>query len=188
MSVYSYELETIKGEAVSMEQYKGKVLIVVNTASKCGFTPQYADLQKLYAEYKEQGLEILGFPSNQFGEQEPGANSDVQSFCQLNYGVTFPLFAKTEVRGEAAHPLFKHLTEEAPFDGFDTSNPSGKMLNAFLQEKLPHYLEGNSIKWNFTKFLVDREGNVIKRFESTDEPFDMKANIEQLLKCSLTQK
>ncbi|OMF37220.1 glutathione peroxidase [Paenibacillus sp. FSL H8-0548] len=181
MSIYSYDLETIKGEQQSMEQYKGKVLIVVNTASKCGFTPQYTDLQKLYEQYKDQGLEILGFPSNQFGEQEPGANSDVQSFCQLNYGVTFPLFGKTDVRDETAHPLFKYLSEEAPFDGFDTSNPSGKMLNSFLSEKLPHYLEGNSIKWNFTKFLIDRSGNIVKRFESTDEPLDMKADIEQLL-------
>jgi glutathione peroxidase len=181
MSIYSYELETIKGEKESMEQYKGKVLIVVNTASKCGFTPQYTDLQKLYDEYQEQGLEILGFPSNQFGEQEPGANSDVQKFCQLNYGVTFPLFAKTDVRDETAHPLFRYLTEEAPFDGFDITEPSGKMLSAFLQEKLPHFLEGNSVKWNFTKFLIDREGNVIKRFESTDEPLNMKADIELLL-------
>ncbi|MGO4545300.1 glutathione peroxidase [Paenibacillus sp. 2TAB23] len=181
MSIYSYDVETIKGEQQSMEQYKGKVLIVVNTASKCGFTPQYSDLQKLYEEYKDQGLEILGFPSNQFAEQEPGTNSDVQSFCQLNYGVTFPLFDKTDVRDETAHPLFSYLTEEAPFAGFNTNEPSGKMLNAFLEEKLPHYLEGNSVKWNFTKFLIDREGNVIKRFESTDEPLAMKAEIEALL-------
>ncbi|NIK79455.1 glutathione peroxidase [Paenibacillus castaneae] len=181
MSIYSYDVETIQGKQTSMGQYKGKVLIIVNTASKCGFTPQYADLQKLYEEYHDQGLEILGFPSNQFGEQEPGANSDVQSFCQLNYGVSFPLFSKTEVRDENAHPLFSYLTEEAPFGGFNTNEASGKMLNAFLEEKLPHFLEGNSVKWNFTKFLVDREGNVIRRFESTDEPMDMKADIERLL-------
>ncbi|MCA0756144.1 glutathione peroxidase [Paenibacillus sp. N4] len=180
MSIYSYELETIRGEAAGMEQYKGKVLLVVNTASKCGFTPQYADLQKLYEEYKDQGFEILGFPSNQFGEQEPGANSDVQSFCQLNHGVTFPLFAKTDVRGETAHPLFQYLTEEAPFEGFDTSEPSGKMLNAFLSEKLPHFLEGNSVKWNFTKFLIDRDGRVVKRYESTDEPMSIKSDLERL--------
>ncbi|WP_028608345.1 glutathione peroxidase [Paenibacillus harenae] len=181
MSIYSYKLETIKGERVSMEPYKGKVLVIVNTASKCGFTPQYSDLQKLYEEYKEHGLEILGFPSNQFGEQEPGANSDVQSFCQINYGVSFPLFAKTDVRDETAHPLFKYLTEAAPFEGFDTSEPSGKMLNAFLEEKLPHYLQGNSIKWNFTKFLIDREGRVVNRYESTAEPLDMRGEIERLL-------
>ncbi|MFF2481206.1 glutathione peroxidase [Paenibacillus sp. NPDC058071] len=181
MSVYTFEAEKINGEAVSLEQYKGKVLIIVNTASKCGFTPQYSDLQKIYEQYKDQGLEILGFPSNQFGEQEPGSNSDVQSFCQINYGVTFPLFAKTDVREDSAHPLFSYLTEQAPFQGFNVSEPSGKMLNAFLSEKLPQLLEGDSIKWNFTKFLVDREGRVVKRFESTQEPNDMKADIEKLL-------
>lgn len=181
MTVYSYQVENMQGEQVNLEQYKGKVLVVVNTASKCGFTPQYTDLQKIYEQYKEQGVEILGFPSNQFGEQEPGTNSDVQSFCQLNYGVTFPLFAKTDVRDETAHPLFTYLTEQAPFQGFDTTEASGKMLNAFLQEKLPHYLLGDSVKWNFTKFLIDREGNVVKRFESTDEPLSMAADIEKLL-------
>ncbi|WP_042168875.1 glutathione peroxidase [Paenibacillus gorillae] len=181
MSIYQFEAEKITGEKVSLEQYKGKALVIVNTASKCGFTPQYSDLQKVYEEYKEQGLEILGFPSNQFGEQEPGSNSDVQSFCQINYGVSFPLFAKTDVRGEGAHPLFDYLTEQAPFEGFDTTAPSGKMLNSFLEEKLPEFLEGDSIKWNFTKFLIDREGNVVKRFESTEEPLDMKADIEKLL-------
>jgi len=179
--IYSFDLETIQGKPASMEQYKGKVLVIVNTASKCGFTPQYADLQKLYEQYKERGLEILGFPSNQFGAQEPGANSDVQSFCTMNYGVTFPLFAKTDVRDESAHPLFRHLTEQAPFEGFNTSEPSGKMLNAFLSEKLPHYMTGDSIKWNFTKFLVDREGRVVKRFESTVDPANMKDDIEKLL-------
>ncbi|SFF14624.1 glutathione peroxidase [Paenibacillus algorifonticola] len=181
MSIYTYQADTITGKTVSLEQYKGKVVIIANTASKCGFTPQYADLQKLYEQYKDQGLEILGFPSNQFGEQEPGENSDVQSFCQLNYGVTFPLFAKTDVRDETAHPLFNYLTTEAPFNGFDTAEASGKMLSAFLTEKLPHFLDGDSIKWNFTKFLIDREGNVVKRFESTDEPLSMKADIEKLL-------
>lgn len=181
MSVYSFEADTIRGQRVSLEDYKGKVLVIVNTASKCGFTPQYSDLQKVYEQFKEQGLEILGFPSNQFGEQEPGSNSDVQEFCQINYGVSFPLFAKTDVREESAHPLFKYLTEQAPFHGFDTSEPSGKMLHTFLSEKLPHYLEGNDVKWNFTKFLVDREGNVIKRFESTEEPLNMVEDIQKLL-------
>ncbi|MFD0590475.1 glutathione peroxidase [Paenibacillus sp. GCM10027627] len=181
MSIYNFELEKINGAHTSMNSYEGKVLVVVNTASKCGFTPQYTDLQKLYDTYRDRGFEILGFPSNQFGEQEPGANSDVQSFCQMNYGVSFPLFAKTDVRGDTAHPLFRHLTEEAPFHGLNTDEPSGRMLNAFLQEKLPHFLEGDSIKWNFTKFLIDREGRVVKRFESTDEPLSMAGDIEALL-------
>lgn len=181
MSIYDIQLETISGKQASLRDYKGKVLVVVNTASKCGFTPQYADLQKLYEQYRDQGLEILGFPSNQFAEQEPGANSDVQSFCQLNYGVTFPLFAKTDVRGEEAHPLFSKLTEELPFKGFNTETPSGKMLNAFLEEEYPESLEGPSVKWNFTKFLIDREGRIVERFESTEEPMDMVPAIEKLL-------
>lgn len=181
MSIYDIALETIGGREASLEDYKGKVLVVVNTASKCGFTPQYAELQKLYEQYKDQGLEILGFPSNQFGEQEPGANSDVQSFCQINYGVTFPLFAKTDVRGDGAHPLFKLLTEELPFNGFNTETPSGKMLNAFLEEKYPETLQDSSVKWNFTKFLVDRDGRIAQRFESTEEPGEMVPAIEALL-------
>ncbi|MBW7475141.1 glutathione peroxidase [Paenibacillus oenotherae] len=180
-TLYDFQAETINGQTKSLSEYKGKVLIVVNTASKCGFTPQYTDLQKLYEQYQSEGLEIVGFPSNQFGEQEPGSNSDVQSFCQINYGVTFPLFAKTDVRDENAHPVFQYLTESAPFEGFDTTQPSGKMLNAFLSEKLPHWMTDNSIKWNFTKFLVNREGQVVKRYESTVEPLDMKADIEALL-------
>lgn len=181
MSIYNYEVETISGERTTLEKYKGKVLIIVNTASKCGFTPQYAGLQKLYEAYKEHGLEILGFPSNQFAEQEPGSNSEVQEFCQLNYGVTFPLFAKSDVRGEAVHPLFRHLTEEAPFRGFDTETPGGKMLGSFLQEKFPEIMEGDSVKWNFTKFLIDREGRVAGRYESTEEPASMQPAIEKLL-------
>ncbi|CAH1193631.1 Hydroperoxy fatty acid reductase gpx1 [Paenibacillus plantiphilus] len=180
-TLYDFQAETINGGAKALSDYKGKVLLVVNTASKCGFTPQYTDLQKLYEQYQSEGLEIIGFPSNQFGEQEPGSNSDVQSFCQINYGVTFPLFAKTDVRDENAHPVFQYLTEAAPFQGFDTTQPSGKMLHSFLNEKLPHWMIDNSIKWNFTKFLVDREGRVVKRFESTVEPLDMKADIEALL-------
>jgi len=180
-TLYDFQAETIKGNNQSLSDYKGKVLLIVNTASKCGFTPQYSDLQKLYEQYKEQGLEILAFPSNQFGEQEPGANSDVQQFCEINYGVNFPLFAKSDVRDETANPVFRYLTEAAPFEGFDTTQPSGKMLNTFLSEKMPHWMLDNSIKWNFTKFLVNREGRVIKRFESTVEPMDMIPDIEALL-------
>jgi glutathione peroxidase len=182
MTVYDFNAKKIDGQEMSLEAYKGKVLIIVNTASKCGFTPQYSDLQKLYDRYRDQGLEILGFPSNQFGEQEPGTNSDVQNFCSINYGVNFPLFEKTDVRGESAHPLFDYMTLNAPFRGFDVSQPSGKMLSAFLMEKLPHFMIDDSIKWNFTKFLIDREGNVVKRFESTTEPLDMEIDIEALLK------
>lgn len=170
-----------------MADYRGKVLVVVNTASKCGFTPQYEDLQKLYETYKEQGLEILGFPCNQFGEQEPGSSDEVNAFCQLNYGVSFPLFEKTDVRGPSLHPVFHYLTENAPFRGFDLSTPSGKMLNAFLSEKHPEYMTDNSIKWNFTKFLIDGEGRIVARYEPAAEPLDMEPQIQELLHASQGQ-
>ncbi|MBV7274609.1 glutathione peroxidase [Clostridium sp. PL3] len=181
MSIYDYKVTGIDGEEILLEKYKGKVLIIANTASKCGFTPQYTDLEKLYEKYKEEGFEILGFPCNQFAEQEPGSNKEVKNFCQLNYGVSFPLFEKIEVRGASAHPLFKYLSEKSPFKGLDLNHPSGKILNSFLEEKFPEYLIGNSIKWNFTKFLIDREGNVVERFEPTTEPLDMISEIEKLL-------
>ncbi|GAA4834080.1 glutathione peroxidase [Paenibacillus vulneris] len=181
MSIYDISAVTLQGKEVSLEQYKGKVLVIVNTASKCGFTPQYTDLQKLYERYNSQGLEILGFPCNQFNEQEPGSNEEVQSFCQVNYGVQFPMFEKTDVRGRDAHPLFRYLTEQAPFEGFDLSNASGRLLHAFLQEKQPELLVGDEVKWNFTKFLVDRDGHIVERFEPAVEPMDMEPAIESLL-------
>lgn len=181
MSIYDFKVKTINGEEISLEKYKGKVLIITNTASKCGFTPQYADLEKLYKKYNDKGLEILGFPCNQFAEQEPGNNSEVKSFCQLNYGVSFPLFEKIDVRGASGHPLFKHLSGSIPFKGFDLSHPSGKILDSVLKTNFPDYLIGDSIKWNFTKFLVDGEGNIVARFEPTTEPLDMIPEIEKLL-------
>ena len=181
MSIYDFKLTNINGEEITLDQYKGKALIIVNTASKCGFTPQYGELEQLYKKYNSKGLEILGFPCNQFAEQEPGNNNDVKNFCEVNYGVTFPLFEKIDVRGSSAHPLFKYLTEAAPFKGFDLSAPSGKLLNKFLEENLPNYLIGDSIKWNFTKFLIDREGNLVDRFEPTTDPLDMTPEIVKLL-------
>lgn len=181
MSIYDFKAKTIDGEEVSLEKYKGKVMIIANTASKCGFTFQYADLEEIFKKYKAQGLEILGFPCNQFAEQEPEGNKEVKSFCQLNYGVTFDLFEKIDVRGAEAHPLFSYLTEQAPFKGLDVSGPNGKILYSVLQEKYPDYLLGDSIKWNFTKFLIDRDGNVIGRFEPTTDPMDMIPQIEKLL-------
>lgn len=124
---------------------------------------------------------MLGFPSNQFAEQEPGENNEVKKFCTINYGVTFPLFEKVEVRGANAHPLFQYLTQQAPFKGFDLEHPSGKLLSDALHQNFPDYLEGNSIKWNFTKFLVDRSGNVVGRFEPTTEPETMRDAIEKYL-------
>lgn len=181
MSVYNFSAKRSNGKEVKLEEFKGKVLIIVNTASKCGFTSQYEDLQKLYKEYQEQGLEILAFPSNQFAEQEPGGDEEIKSFCQLNYGVTFPVFAKGDVRGEGAHPLFDYLTQEAGFKGFDLNHQYGQLLQDTLEKNFPIYLEGDSVKWNFTKFLVDRTGKVVGRYEPTTSPLDMKADIEKLL-------
>ena len=181
MSIYDFKATTIDGEEVSLDQYKGKVVIIANTASKCGFTPQYEDLEKIYNDYNAKGVEVLGFPSNQFAEQEPGNNKEVKNFCQLNYGVTFPLFEKTLVRGSDANPLFKYLSSALPFKGLDLNHPSGKILDNFLKEKFPEYLIGDSIKWNFTKFLIDKAGNVVGRFEPTTEPLDMLPAIEKLL-------
>jgi len=181
MSLYHYTAKNIRGQDVELKSFEGKVLLIVNTASKCGFTPQYTDLQKLYEKYKERGLVILGFPCNQFGEQEPGTNDEVHTFCQLNYGVTFPLFEKVDVRGPEKHPLFAYLTEQAGFEGFDLTNSMGKMLNTFLSEKMPHLLEGDEIKWNFTKFLIARDGEVVKRFEPSVDVLDIESQVEALL-------
>lgn len=181
MNIYDFNVKSIDGENIKLSSFKGKVLLIVNTASKCGFTPQYEGLQKLYEKYNSKGLEILGFPSNQFAEQEPGTNTEVQSFCKINYGVTFPLFEKTDVRGENAHPLFKYLSENTSFSGFDLNHPTGTILSDFLKENLPEFLEGNSIKWNFTKFLIDKNGSIIKRFEPTSEPSAIAEEIEKLL-------
>lgn len=181
MKIYDFNAKDIDGNEVSLKDYEGKVLLVVNTASKCGFTPQYEDLQKLYLEYKDQGVEILGFPCNQFNAQEPGTSDDTKNFCSLNYGVTFPLFEKTDVNGANAHPVFKFLKDQTPFEGLDLAHPTNKILDTILKEKYPEFTIGNAIRWNFTKFLIDRKGNVVKRFESSFEPLDLKEHIAPLI-------
>lgn len=181
MGIYSFIARNIDGEEVRTEDFKGKVLLIVNTASKCGFTPQFEDLQKLYEEYQEKGLEILGFPCNQFAEQELGSSQETKAFCQINYGVTFHMFEQIDVNGKGAHPIFKYLVKEAPFKGLDMSNISNKILDALIKEKFPQFSVGDAIRWNFTKFLIDRDGNVVERFESSVEPMDMRSSIERLL-------
>lgn len=156
MSVYDFKVNTIRGKETTLEEYKGKVLLIVNTASQCGLTPQYEGLQKLYETYKDQGLVVLGFPCNQFKEQEPENGEKIEEFCKINYGVTFPLFEKIEVIGENAHPLFAYLTSQGPAEDFD-------------------------IKWNFAKFIVDREGNVVKRIEPKVAPAEFEAELAGLL-------
>jgi glutathione peroxidase len=181
MNIYDFNFKDTDDEVVSLNAFKGKVMLIANTASKCGFTPQYEGLQALYEKYQESGLEIIGFPSNQFLEQEPGSNEEIKSFCQLNYGVTFPLSQKIDVRGKNIDPLFKYLISEQGFKGFNKESEGGKKMHGFLLEKLPHLLDGDEIKWNFTKFLVDRNGNVVKRYESPVAPEDIAADIEQYL-------
>lgn len=160
-SVYSFSVETLAGRTESLADFKGKVLLIVNTASQCGFTPQYAGLETLYRTYKQNGLEVLGFPCNQFGAQEPGTAADIGVFCERNYGVSFPMFAKIDVNGEKAHPLYRFLKKQKP----GLLGPLG----------------GGAIKWNFTKFLVSRRGRVVDRFASTTKPENLATHIEKLL-------
>lgn len=186
MTIYSFQADKTNGMKVRLADYKGKVMLIVNTASKCHFTPQFEDLQKLYLQYRDQGFEILGFPCNQFAEQEPGTNEEAAGFCKMNYGVTFPIFAKSDVNGEEANPIFKFLKERIPFRGFNEDNVSERLLKMMISAKGPEWLVGEHIKWNFTKFLIDQEGNVIKRFEPTDGLDDITENIHKLLTTSKT--
>ena len=157
-SIYDLSATSLEGNLIDLSTYKGQVLLIVNTASQCGFTPQYQGLESLYKKYGSQGLVVLGFPCNQFGQQEPGSAIDIQSFCETRFGVSFPLFEKVEVNGNEAHPLFKYLTKT-----------------------VPGILGTEAIKWNFTKFLVDRQGNVVKRYPSMTKPEDLEKEIEALL-------
>ena len=155
---YDLEANKLNGEKASMNEYKGQAVIVVNTASKCGLTPQYEGLEKLYQKYKDQGLVILGFPCNQFANQEKGTSDEIQEFCQLNYGVSFPMYEKIDVNGKNAHPVFK-----------------------YLKSQLSGGLFGSRIKWNFTKFLIDKNGTPIKRFAPTTVPEKMEEDIKKVL-------
>ncbi len=181
MSVHQFIVKDSQGNDIQLSEFAGKVLLIVNTASKCGFTPQYEQLQALYEQYADKGLEILAFPCNQFAAQEPGDSDEIAQFCSLNYGVTFPLMEKLDVRGETADPLFKYLSEAQPFNGFDVEHPISERLMSALQTNFPEYLEGNGIKWNFTKFLIDGAGKVVERYEPTTEPDEIAGAIERLL-------
>lgn len=158
MNIFDYSATDLSGAPVDLAQYKGKVLLIVNTASACGFTPQYAGLEQVYQQFRDQGVVVLGFPCNQFGHQEPGTESEIGAFCEKNYGVTFPLFAKVDVNGEAAHPLFKQLKKDAP-----------------------GLLGTEAIKWNFTKFLVGKDGKVVKRYAPATKPQELSGDIKKLL-------
>ncbi|MCR9142570.1 MAG: glutathione peroxidase [bacterium] len=157
-SIYDIEVETLGGAKESIGDRKDQVLLIVNTASKCGFTPQYEGLEKLYKKFKDRGLVVMGFPCNQFGQQEPGSSDDIESFCQVNYGVSFPMYAKVDVNGDSAHPLFQ-----------------------FLKKEKKGVLSTEGIKWNFTKFLVNRQGEVVNRFAPNSTPESLEKDIEKLL-------
>lgn len=177
--IYDYKFNDRKGNELSMEQYKGKVLLIVNTATGCGFTPQYEELQAIYSELHEKGLEILDFPCDQFGHQAPGTNEEIHTFCKGRFGIEFPQFAKIEVNGENALPLFKHLTSNTKFEGFEDANPLSKILMSVLSKAKKQ--DEHDIRWNFTKFLIDREGNIVRRFEPTADLGNIKKAICDIL-------
>lgn len=179
MSIYDFKVKAQDGSEVSLSDYKGKVLLIVNTATGCGFTPQYDELQNIYDEFRDKGLEILDFPCNQFGGQAPGNDEEIHSFCTGRYGITFPQFSKVDVNGENAAPLFKWLTDNTEFEGFGKS-PMGVMLSGVVKKTDKDYKNNGKIKWNFTKFLIDRNGGIVARFEPTDMK-NLKSKIEECL-------
>ncbi len=178
MNIYDFKVKAQDGSEVSLADYKGKVLLVVNTATGCGFTPQYEELQSIYDEFKDEGLEILDFPCNQFGEQAPGDDEEIHTFCTGRFEITFPQFSKVDVNGDDAIPLFKWLTDNTKFEGFGVS-PMGMMLSGVVKKMDKDYKNNSKIKWNFTKFLINRDGEIVARFE----PTDMKALKDKIKEC-----
>lgn len=180
MSIYDFTVKKQNGDLVSMSEYRGCVLLIVNTATGCGFTPQYDELQAIYDEFSDKGLVILDFPCNQFGDQAPGTDEEISDFCTGRFGIKFPQFSKIDVIGENADPLFRWLTENSKFEGFGIS-PMGMMMNGVISKFDKDYKNNSNIKWNFTKFLIDREGNLIERFEPTTAMKKVKAAVESAL-------
>lgn len=180
-TVYDFSVKDRKGKDVALKEYANEVLLIVNTATKCGFTPQYEELEKLYEKYHSKGFEILDFPCNQFGQQAPGTDESIHSFCKLTYGTEFPRFKKIKVNGDDADPLYKFLKEQKSFAGWDESHPLTKVLDDILSKEDPHYKETSDIKWNFTKFLTNKRGMVVARFEPTEKIENIAARIEELL-------
>lgn len=181
MTIYDFEVNDLNDEKLSLEKYKGQVVLIINSATKCGFTPQYDELQDLYEKYKDEGFIILDFPCNQFGGQAPGTNEEIYSFCDAKFGITFPMFSKIEVNGENAHPLYKFLKSQKSFAGFNEEHELTPVLKKMLSEADPDYENDPSIKWNFTKFLIDRNGNVVERYEPTEDIFVIEERIKELL-------
>ena len=184
--IYEFNVTNDEGKEVSLAQYRGKVLLIVNTATRCGFTPQYKELQALYEKYGRDGLEILDFPCNQFGQQAPGSIQEIHQFCTANFNIEFPQFDKIDVNGDNAAPLYTYLKSQKGFGGFDLNDPKGKAMDGMMKKRDADYAEKSDIKWNFTKFLISRDGRVVKRYEPTDKMSDIDADIFMELNPTLS--
>ena len=181
-TIYDYSVKERDGRLLSLKAFSNMVLLIVNTATKCGFTPQYEELEKLYEKYHSQGFDILDFPCNQFGQQAPGTDEAIHNFCKTTYGTQFPRFKKVKVLGADADPLFKFLTSCKGFAGWDMSHPLAHILDEKLSKDNPDYKSDPSVKWNFTKFLINKRGQVVARFEPTEKIGNIAERIEELLK------
>jgi glutathione peroxidase len=180
-TVYDFTVKDRKGKDVSLKEYANEVLLIVNTATKCGFTPQYEELERLYKDYHSQGFCILDFPCNQFGQQAPGTDESIHEFCKLNYGTEFPQFKKIKVNGEEADPLYKFLKEQKGFAGWDPEHNLTAILDDMLSKEDPDYKQKPDIKWNFTKFLINKKGQVVARFEPTTKAEVIEAAVKEEL-------
>ena len=180
MSIYDYSVTTPKNEEISLSQYKGRVMLIVNTATGCGFTPQYKDLESIYEKYHDQGLELIDIPCNQFAGQTPGTDEEIHDFCTLKYNTQFPQMKKSDVNGENELPLYTYLKSQKGFEGFG-KGPKALMMSALLKKVDKDYKNNPNIKWNFTKFLVDRDGNVVRRFEPTEDMKHVDEAVKELL-------
>ena len=178
-NIYGFKATASNGKEIDFAQFEGKVLLIVNTASKCGFTPQFDGLEKLNKQYRDKGLVVIGFPCNQFKEQDPGTDGEIEEFCRLNYGVTFQIMKKIDVNGENEHPIFTYLKEQAPTEEYH--GVKGKATAAMLKNISNSYKKDSDIRWNFTKFLISRDGKTIKRYAPTTEPADFEKDIESML-------
>ena len=187
--IYEFTVTDADGKSVALSNYRGKVLLIVNTATRCGFTPQYKELEALYEQYAAQGLEILDFPCNQFGQQAPGTVAEIRQFCSTNFDVRFPQFDKIDVNGPTAAPLFTYLKEQKGFAGFDLKEKAGQLLDSMLRKQDADYDKKSDIKWNFTKFLISRDGRVLRRYEPTEPISNIEKDVkQQLVSVSKEQK
>ena len=182
MNIYDFNVRNAEGAEISLKDYAGKVILIINSATECGFTPQYDSLQDLYEKYSDEGFVILDFPCNQFGHQAPGSDEEIVSFCDSTYGITFPIFSKIEVNGDNENPLYTYLKSQKGFAGFAPEHPLTPMLESMLERVDANYAKSSDIKWNFTKFLIDQQGNVIERFEPTTDIAVVEEQIAGLLK------